>query len=191
MNERDLGRTLLTIARGAIAGKLGLGTLTAPNHHVLAAPAATFVTLKHDGELRGCIGSLDPIRPLGVDVCENALAAAFRDPRFPPLTAGEYPAMAVEVSLLSPRERIDVASEEGLRSRLRPGLDGVILECGSHRATFLPQVWDSLPDPRAFLAALKRKAGLPEDSWNKRIDVFCYQVTKWAESEFLGSELAR
>ena len=184
MNERDLGVVLLAVARGAIGQKLGLGSIGEPHHAALAAPAATFVTLRHDGELRGCIGSLDPVRPLGVDVRKNATAAAFRDPRFSPLTASEYPTTSVEVSLLLPRERIDVASEDELCSRLRPGLDGVILELGSHRATFLPQVWASLPDPRAFIAALKRKAGLPEHSWNPRIDVFRYHVNKWAETEF-------
>ena len=191
MNERDLGAALLAVARGAIGQKLGFGTVVELHHAALAAPAATFVTLRQDGELRGCIGSLDPVRPLGVDVRKNATAAAFRDPRFPPLTASEYPVTSVEVSLLLPRERIDVASEEELCSRLRPGVDGVILELGSQRATFLPQVWESLPDPRAFVAALKRKAGLPENSWNTRIDVARYRVTKWAESELPRSELAR
>ena len=191
MNERDLGVALLAVARGAIGQKLGFGTVVELHHAALAAPAATFVTLKHDGELRGCIGSLDPVRPLGVDVRKNATAAAFRDPRFPPLTASEFPATSVEVSLLSPRERIDVASEEELCSRLRPGVDGVILELGSQRATFLPQVWESLPDPRAFLAALKRKARLPENSWNTRIDVARYTVTKWMETEFDQCPLRR
>ena len=191
MRDPDLGQALLKIARGAIARKLGLGAVDEPGHDALATHAATFVTLKREGVLRGCIGSLDPIRPLGVDVRENALGAAFRDPRFPPLSTVEYQATSVEVSLLSPRERIAAVSEDELRVCLRPGIDGVILEYDSHRATFLPQVWETLPDARAFLAALKRKAGLPEDFWNTRVNVSRYQVTQWAENEFLSSEIAR
>jgi AmmeMemoRadiSam system protein A len=191
MAEPELGRVLLAIARGAIGARLRLGVAEAPGHEALAKPAATFVTLKQDDDLRGCIGSLQPLRPLGVDVCENALAAAFRDPRFPPLAAVEFERTSVEVSLLSASERLDVTSEEDLIARLRPGIDGVILECGRNRATFLPQVWDSLRQPRQFLAALKRKAGLPEGFWNERVCIARYQVTKWTESEFLTSDLQR
>ena len=191
LGDPDLGQVLLTIARGAIGRKLGLGAADEPKHGALAAHAATFVTLKREAKLRGCIGSLDPLRPLGVDVRENAMGAAFRDPRFPPLSAVEYQATSVEVSLLSPREPISAASEDKLCDYLRPGIDGVILEYDSHRATFLPQVWEGLPDARAFLAALKRKAGLPEDFWSSRVNVSRYRVTKWADSEFLASEIAR
>ena len=189
--EQTLGQALLTIARGAIGRKLGFRAVAEPKHDALAANAATFVTLRRAGALRGCIGSLDPVRPLGVDTRENALAAAFRDPRFPPVSAAEYQATSVEVSLLSPRERIAFGSEHELLRCLRPGVDGVILEYDSHRATFLPQVWDSLADPRTFLVALKRKAGLPEDFWSVRVNVSRYRVTKWAESEFLSSEMDR
>ncbi len=191
MDERDLGRTLLTIARSAIAEGLGFSPLGQPSHEALRQPAATFVTLKNSGELRGCIGSLKPIRPLGVDVRENAIAAAFRDPRFPPLAAIEFEATSVEVSLLSADERVDVADEEDLVARLRPGFDGLILEYGRHRATFLPQVWEALADPREFLAALKRKAGLPVDFWSPHLSVSRYGVIKWAESDFLMSEERR
>ena len=171
MIERDLGRALLTIARSAIAAELGFGPIAVASHAALTQPAATFVTLKHSGELRGCIGSLKPRRPLGVDVRENAIAAAFRDPRFPPLAVVEFEATSVEVSLLSTDERLDVRDEEDLLARLRPGVDGLILEYGRHRATFLPQVWESLPEPRGFLAALKRKAGLPADFWSPQMNV--------------------
>ena len=191
MSERDLGRALLTIARSAIGTELGFRPLAEASHAALTLPAATFVTLKHSGELRGCIGSLKPRRPLGVDVRENAIAAAFRDPRFPPLAVVEFEATSVEVSLLSVDERIDVRDEEDLLARLRPDMDGLVLECGRHRATFLPQVWESLPEPRSFLAALKRKAGLPEDFWSPQVKVSRYGVTKWAESEFLLSEEER
>ena len=188
MSERALGRALLTIARSAIGTELGFRPLAEASHAALTLPAATFVTLKHSGELRGCIGSLKPLRPLRVDVRENAIAAAFRDPRFPPLAVVEFEATSVEVSLLSADERLDVLDEEDLVAHLRPGVDGVILEYGRLRATFLPQVWEALADPRAFLAALKRKAGLPEDFWSPRVNVSRYRVTKWMESEFPESE---
>ena len=188
MTERDLGRALLSIARSAIAAQLGFPRAGDASHAALMQRAATFVTLRHAGELRGCIGSLKPLRPLGVDVRENALAAAFRDPRFPPLAAAEFEATSVEVSLLSADERLHVLDEAALVARLRPGVDGVILEYGRHRATFLPQVWEALADPRAFLAALKRKAGLPDDFWGPRVNVSRYQVTKWKESDYAESE---
>jgi len=188
MDERDLGRALLAIARSAIGAELGVATASEPRHAALGQPAATFVTLKQSGELRGCIGTLKPLRPLGVDVRENALAAAFRDPRFPPLSVREYESTTVEVSLLSADERIDVTTEADLIAQLRPGIDGLILQYGVQRATFLPQVWESLPEPRGFVAALKRKAGLPVDFWSPRMTVSRYGVTRWAESEFTVSE---
>jgi AmmeMemoRadiSam system protein A len=126
-----------------------------------------------------------------VDVRENALAAAFRDPRFPPLALAEYESTSVEVSLLSPTEPFPVADEADLLARLRPGVDGVIIECGHCRATFLPQVWESLGEPRQFLAALKRKAGLPEGFWSREMKIARYRVTKWTENEFLASGAAR
>ena len=191
MDDRDLGRALLTIARSAIAARLDLPGDDEPRDPVLAQPAATFVTLRCGGDLRGCIGSLEPVRPLGVDVRENALAAAFRDPRFPPLVAQEFDATSIEVSLLSAAERLDVRSAEELAHRLRPGGDGLILEHDGRRVTYLPQVWDAIPDPRDFVAALKRKAGWPEGFWSPRMNVFRYGVTKWTEPEFLGWETQR
>ena len=191
MIDLELGRALLTIARSAIGAELGLHPSVAASHAALAQPAATFVTLKLADELRGCIGSLKPRRPLGVDVRENALAAAFRDPRFPPLGAGEFAATSVEVSLLSTDERLDVRNEADLLARLRPGVDGLMLEYGVNRATFLPQVWESLARPRDFLTALKRKAGLSEDFWSPQDNIFRYGVTRWAESELPMSEQGR
>ncbi len=190
MRDGELGRALLTIARSAIAIELGFPRAGEASHAALMQPAATFVTLRNAGQLRGCIGSIRPVRPLGADVRENAVAAAFRDPRFPPLAAAEFAATAVEVSLLSADERLDVRDEEDLVARLRPGVDGVILEYGSQRATFLPQVWEALAEPRAFVAALKRKAGLPEAFWSPRMNVSRYGVTKWEENEFLLSNEA-
>ena len=184
MAARELGNVLLAIARSAIAGQLALPTQPCMTHAALTQPGATFVTLKRAGELRGCMGSIRPVRPLGADVRANAVAAAFGDPRFPPLAAFEFGKVEVEVSLLTADEPIDVVDEDDLLARLRPGLDGLILQFGQRRATFLPQVWDALPDPREFLAALKRKAGLPEEFWSPQVNVSRYGVTKWVESEY-------
>ena len=189
MAAREFGIVLLTIARSGIADKLGLPTRPGMTHAALTQPGATFVTLKRAGELRGCIGSVRPVRPLGVDVRANAVAAAFSDPRFPPLAVFEFENVEVEVSLLTADEPIDVVDEDALLARLRPGLDGVILQFGGRRATFLPQVWEALPDPREFLAALKLKAGLPVEFWSPQMNVSRYGVTKWVESEFSRSDL--
>jgi AmmeMemoRadiSam system protein A len=184
MAERELGGALLTIARTAIAARLDLPHAGEPRAPALLEPAATFVTLHQSGELRGCIGTLEPVRPLGVDVRENELAAAFRDPRFQPLAVVEFETTSIEVSLLSAAERVEVDDEGDLLACLRPGVDGVILEYAGRRATFLPQVWEALADPREFVAALKRKAGWPADFWSPRMNVSRYGVTKWTESEF-------
>ena len=146
------------------------------------APGAAFVTLTRGGVLRGCIGSLEAHRPLLEDVRANACAAAFRDPRFPPLTLAELPEIEVEVSILSPPRPLAVASEAEAWERLRPHQDGVVLSFGRHRATFLPQVWESLPEPRVFLAHLKQKAGLPPGFWHPDVRLETYSVEKLKES---------
>jgi AmmeMemoRadiSam system protein A len=181
--DPDLGAALLTLARGAIAATLGASAQAAPAHPALASPGATFVTLRQAGDLRGCIGSVQAFRALGADVHANALAAAFRDPRFPPLARVEYEATSIEVSLLGPSEPLAAGTEADVLAALRPGVDGVILECGRFRSTFLPQVWEQLPDPREFLEALKRKAGLPAGFWSAQIELARYTVTKFAENE--------
>ncbi len=183
MGDIELGRTLLGLARRAIATRLGLPAPEPRHHQALLDPGATFVTLTHESELRGCIGSLEARRPLGVDVTENALAAAFRDPRFTPLQLSEYERISVEVSLLGPTLPLEVADEQDLLRQLRPEVDGVIFEFGYHRSTFLPQVWQSLPEPRLFVAHLKRKAGLPADFWDARVKISRYEVIKWKESD--------
>jgi len=188
MTDPDLGRALLTIARSAIGAGLGLGAFADVRHAELSRPAATFVTLRRAGELRGCIGSLEPRRPLGEDVRENAAAAAFRDPRFAPLERGEFERISIEVSLLSATERLDVENEKDLLARVRPGRDGLVLAFGGHRATFLPQVWEAFPEPREFVKALKQKAGLAADSWSPDMNVSRYGVTKWTERDFPWSE---
>ncbi len=190
MRNDDLGRQLLAVARHAIAVELQRSSAAPATNGELLQPGATFVTLFRYGELRGCIGSLKATRAVGIDVRENALAAAFRDPRFPPLCAAEFEATSVEVSLLSPPRSVTFATEKELCASLRPGVDGVTLELDDRRATFLPQVWETLPDPRSFLAALKDKARLPAGYWSPRLNVSLYQVTKWNESEFQPARAA-
>ena len=185
MQGDELGRALISNARQAIAAELALAAARPPEHAALLRRGATFVTLFCHGELRGCIGSLRPTRGLGFDVRENAVAAAFRDPRFPPLTAAEFAATWIEISLLSAAESFRFASEGELWNRLRPGVDGVTLEFAQKRATFLPQVWEALPEPREFLSALKLKAGLAVDFWSPSLNVALYQVTKWRECDFM------
>lgn len=179
----DAGTVLLTIARAAIARPLGAFVATREDAPWLAEPGATFVTLKKNGALRGCIGSLEACRPLLLDLKSNAVAAAFRDPRFPPVGHGELDEIRIEVSLLSPLVAIDCESEDAALSRLRPFEDGVVLEYGAQRGTFLPQVWEDLPEPACFLGELKRKAGLPVSFWSEGVRLFRYTVAKYDETE--------
>ena len=176
----EAGKTLLAIARGAIEPNLFAGPQTA-DAPWLRQHGATFVTLTKGGALRGCIGSLEASRALGTDVAENAIAAAFRDPRFPPVLADEWPSVRVEVSLLSAPKPIRFADEADLLAQLRPGEDGVIIEADGRRATYLPQVWEGIPDKRQFMRELARKAGLPDDVRLARCKVYRYRVTKWTE----------
>jgi AmmeMemoRadiSam system protein A len=187
MTAPDLGHALLRIARSAIAESLGLYKPEEADHAALKRQSATFVTLKRSGELRGCIGSLRAVRALGEDVRLNAIAAAFHDPRFPPLAAAEFEDTSVEVSLLSISEPLEAATENDLLARLRPGVDGLILEFGHHRATLLPQVWDKLAEPCELLAALKRKAGLPAGFWSPRVKVSRFEATRWIEHDSVSS----
>jgi len=177
-----LGFALLTIARNAIERNFGIESRTVTPHPELSRPAATFVTLTQNGALRGCIGSLEACRPLASDVAENALAAAFRDTRFAPLERDELARTRIEVSLLEKPEALDFVDAADAVARLRPGVDGLILTHGSRRATFLPQVWESLPDPRRFMAQLKLKAGLAADFWDEDIKLARYGVQKWKET---------
>ena len=197
MNTDALGERLLALARrelsahfpslaialsavsgNAVADEIGDDALAAR----LRAPGATFVTLTEGGRLRGCIGTLEAWRPLIEDVRANAVAAAFRDSRFAPLTAAELPAIRVEVSLLGASTPLDFRDETDALAQLRPGQDGVILSVDGRRATFLPQVWDELPEPREFLTQLKRKAGLPATYWSEHIALSRYAVHKWKEA---------
>jgi AmmeMemoRadiSam system protein A len=179
--DTDKGSTLLKLARSEIGSKLGRSIPPPAHAGWLDEPGASFVTLTRQGELRGCIGTLEAHRPLGEDVRENAVAAAFRDPRFMPLSRDEFEDIRVEVSLLSPTEPLLVKSEEEALARLRPNVDGVVLEYGHYRSTFLPQVWEQLPNPAEFLAHLKRKAGLSMDFWAEQVRLSRYTVSKWKE----------
>lgn len=175
----DCRQTLLDLARGSI--RHGLRTdspLTVALEQLpppLTARRATFVTLQKSGALRGCIGSLEAVRPLAQDVAINAYAAAFRDPRFPPVGELELALLEIHLSLLTPAEPMCFLSEDDLLRQLQPGVDGLILQEGSRRGTFLPSVWEDLPEPRRFLRHLKLKAGLPTDYWSDTLKIARYR----------------
>lgn len=143
---------------------------------------ATFVTLERHGNLRGCIGTLEAVRPLVEDVAHNAFAAAFSDPRFPPLVAAELEGLELHISILSPAEPLSFTSETDLLRQLRPGEDGLILSDRGRRGTFLPSVWESLPTPAQFLHHLKAKAGLPPAYWSDTL-----QVQRYTTESFGGT----
>ncbi len=184
--DAQQGQLLVALAREAIARELGQSVAPPslagqPHPAWLNEPGAVFVTLTRHGDLRGCIGSLEAHRLLLDDLRANARAAAFDDPRFPPLCADELAATRVEVSVLSPAEPMSFRDEVDFLGQLHPGVDGVILEYGWHRATFLPQVWEQLPEPRQFMAQLKRKAGLAPDFWSPDLRLSRYGVEKFKE----------
>ncbi len=152
-----------------------------PANH--ASPAllrkrATFVTLLHRGELRGCIGSLEARLPLIADVFHNAYQSAFRDSRFAPLSSPEYPAIRMEISILSPLVDIQIQNEEDLLNQLTPGETGLVIRDGIYQATFLPSVWEQLPKKEDFLRQLKRKAGMATDHWSSSMEAAIYTVKK-------------
>ena len=180
--KSERGETLLAAARGAIAIHFGSSPLIMETEPWMLEHGASFVTLTQDGDLRGCIGSLEAHRPLLEDVEKNAVSAAFHDPRFHPLSSHEFARVRVEVSQLSTAEPLEFESEAHALSLLRPGVDGLILQYGHHRSTFLPQVWDTLSKPAIFLSQLKRKAGLPADFWHDDLRLSRYTVSKWKEA---------
>lgn len=143
---------------------------------VLAENRASFVTLNKNHQLRGCIGSLEAYQPLVMDVASNAYSAAFRDPRFSPLVHEELAGLAIHISVLTPAEPMHFDSEASLLEQLQPHVDGLILSAGPRRGTFLPSVWESLPDAREFLNQLKRKAGLPTDYWGSDVRIERYRT---------------
>ncbi len=189
--EAEHGRKLLQIARASISAALGPGPeggAPAAEEPWLKEWRASFVTLMQGEELRGCVGTLEAQRPLAADVAENARAAAFQDTRFKPLARDEFARTDIEVSLLSAPKRLRFEDHADLIARLRPGVDGVILEQGDEksgkRATFLPQVWEGLPDPEQFIVHLKQKAGIPQNASTQSCRVKRYTVLKWREVEF-------
>jgi AmmeMemoRadiSam system protein A len=148
----------------------------------LSVRRASFVTLHSEEKLRGCIGSLEPRTSLAEDVSFNAYAAAFRDTRFRPLQADELATLSLQISVLSTPERLDFESESSLLATVRPGIDGLILQEQTFRSTFLPSVWESLPEPTQFLGHLKLKAGLAADYWSESIRVWRYTTESFAAS---------
>lgn len=178
---RDIdGLRLCRHGRATIAAALGAPKPPRPSYDEIAA---TFVTLYRGEVLHGCMGSLEPRRPLADDVAHNAMAAAFIDPRATELLLADVPMLTVSVTILGPLVPIDLETrdEESAIAALRPFVDGVVLTFGGRRGTFLPQVWESLPEPREFLAHLKEKAGLPMDFWHESVRLARYEVLKFEE----------
>jgi len=176
------GETLLKIARNTLLEIFEAPGETQEVESWLEEDGACFVTLRRGSELRGCIGTILPHRTLIEDLRANTLAAATRDPRFPPLAREELDLTVIQVSLLSPLQAMEFDSEADLLRQLRPNIDGLVLECGPQRGTFLPAVWKELADPAAFLAQLKRKSGLAADFWSPEIRIRRYTTESWAEA---------
>ena len=179
--------TLLEVARrsiehGLLSGR-PLSVTPSEYHRDLKAVRASFVTLQRQGQLRGCIGHLEAVQPLVVDVAENAFAAAFRDPRFAPLGAEEWPEVHIQLSILTPPEPLLFRDEADLLGQIQPGEDGLILQDGPNRGTFLPSVWDSLPDAHEFLTHLKLTAGLAANHWSGHVEVYRYHTESFGDTE--------
>ncbi len=179
----DADRVLLPLARAAIATELGLSHAASDEQPWLRQEGACFITLMREGKLRGCIGTLRPHRTLADDVKANAVGAAFRDPRFTPLTAAEFAAVSVEISVLSALDPMSFSDELDALRQLRAGMDGLVFQYGYHTSTFLPQMWNDFKEPSDFLSHLKYKAGLPPDFWDKEVQLSRYTVFKWRESD--------
>ncbi len=180
-NDREL---LLKLARSVIAKKLSGGDISLPDNisPALKEKRGCFVTLHKKGMLRGCIGTIEPVQPLIECVAENAINAAFKDPRFPPLDKSEFPLTDIEISVLTVPEKLEYKDGDDLVSKLKPGVHGVILSKGWHRSTFLPQVWDQLPAPEIFLVHLCQKGGMPSDCWKDgSVTVEVYEAEYFSE----------
>lgn len=179
-------RQLLAVALASIRHGLTQGQPLSPQPEdyppALSIQAATFVTLHHNQALRGCIGHLQPLTSLVEDIANNAYAAAFEDPRFGPLQARELQGLNIHIAVLGPIETLQASSEQALIKQLRPGIDGLILEEGAHRATFLPSVWEQLPEPGDFIRALKRKAGMAQNHWSEAMRASRYQTQSFGDS---------
>lgn len=180
-------RELLALARASIDSALASAAsqlvpfTAAMLSATLMVRRSSFVTLRRGEELRGCCGTLDAPRPLAEDVWRNAWAAAFSDYRFPPLTAAEWPQVSLHLSLLTPPELLRIVTEGQLLAQLRPSVDGLILESETGRATFLPAVWEQIPDPAQFVRQLKMKAGWPAGYWSDRVRAYRYTAESFDE----------
>ncbi len=176
---------LLKLAREAIQYGLNTGSLIGINFEqvdtTLLAQGCSFVTLHKENELRGCVGALAPYQSLIKDVIEHAFGAAFRDYRFHPVTQDELAQLHIEISVLTPQEPIFCKTEKQLLDQIQPHKDGLTIEDGAAHATFLPTVWDSLPNKETFLEHLKQKAGLTKQHWSKSINVYRYHTISFAE----------
>jgi uncharacterized protein len=176
----DEKNTLLAMARDSIAHGLKHNKKISVNardySHNLQLHRATFVTLNLHQQLRGCIGTLEAHQPLIADVAEHAFAAAFEDPRFAAVTQSEFSQLEIHISILTPATAMTFTSEEDLLRQIQPGIDGLILKSGNCRGTFLPSVWEQLPEPKQFLKHLKMKAGLAENYWSGEIQVSRYRT---------------
>ncbi|MDX8403534.1 MAG: AmmeMemoRadiSam system protein A [Mariprofundaceae bacterium] len=179
----EQGTYLLSIVRAMISQQLGVAANIpdTTERPWLNDAAATFVTLKTNGELRGCIGSLKARHSLIDDLQNNAIRAAFHDPRFPPLSIDELEEIQIEVSILTEPEPIMFSNAGDALSQLNPGVDGIIFEYGNHQSTFLPQVWEQLLTPELFMAHLKQKAGLTPSFWSDEVLLYRYRVEKFSE----------
>jgi AmmeMemoRadiSam system protein A len=173
------GRVLIAIAREAIAAAGDYRAREGWDEPWLREHGASFVTLRKYGDLCGCIGTIEAHRPLGEDVAHNAYAAAYRDHRFAPLGITERALVDVEVSVLSPRTPVAAASEAEAIAQLRPNVDGIVFQYGFNQATFLPQVWESIPDPLDFLMELRLKARVPARFWHADVKLSRYTVDKY------------
>ncbi len=180
----DDQKRLLNIATNAIRQRLKLEETPLPGSlaptQYLQSDGASFVTLTIQDQLRGCIGTLEAYRPLMDDVRENAIAAAFRDPRFPPLSVDEFTGLQIAISVLSAHTPITFIDEDDLSTQLRPGIDGLVIRQGQARATFLPSVWKTLPDPVKFLQHLKAKAGIQSSD---RLEAWRYTSESFSSGE--------
>ncbi len=183
------GEILIKVARDAIEKELFGSSSQSISEHALKnekfwIKKGVFVTLEKAGQLRGCIGHIVPILPVIEGIRENAINAAFRDPRFPPLSKTEYPLISVEISILTEPKPLYFKDPEELLIKLKPKIHGVILKKRGYQSTFLPQVWEQLPDKKQFLSHLAMKAGLPPNAWmDPDVEVFTYEVQKFEEKK--------
>ncbi|MCP3955834.1 MAG: AmmeMemoRadiSam system protein A [Desulfobacterales bacterium] len=184
------GKTLLNMARTYISNKFDHNSKdsnppkknVAIENNIFYKKRGVFVTLHKDGCLRGCIGTLEPVKSIVDGIKDNSLNAAFQDPRFSPLKLNELNEINIEVSILTKPKKLEYTNSKDLLSKLKPNIHGVIIKYNKHKATFLPQVWDQLPDTKDFLSHICQKAGLVSDEWEKgKLEVLTYKVQYFKE----------